>query len=249
MTEEFVATLTLTDGLMARLIAMGIWALIIVAVFGGASRLFARRITRSRPRLQKIDPYLGGLMGLVEGSIVAVMLLWAPLVLEPVARAQLGEGTASAVNPPSQVAKAVVGIAERVHKSPLGPLVAQTNPVQGSDLLSLAADFAAVSRDPDAMRFLMDSEVMRKIEDLPSVKEAVETLRADTELVSLFNEEGVSKKTVNTALNSRLVLNLFDRTTIVRDMAPLGPELAVAIREAKARADVNAGRTAGTTEQ
>jgi hypothetical protein len=237
--ERGIGSLSGTDGLTARFLAMGIGAVLVVAVVGGSLRYLGKRLMRQRPSWKRWDPLAGAALGLVEGGIVALILLWAPLALEPVARAQLGDLDAEptpGVAPPSPVAKAVVGLAERVHGSRLGSLAARTNPVEGSDLLSLAADFAAVSRDPEAMAFLTESPVMQKIEDLPSVQEAIQTFRNDPELAGMF-DRGVTVENVRAALNSRRVLEVFDRSTILRDVAPLAPELAEAIREAKARAD------------
>jgi hypothetical protein len=186
-------------------------------------------------------------MGLAEGCLIALMLLWGPLVLEPIARAQLaddgrdpreGEWRAAATErpAPSPVARAVVSMADAVHNSSLGGLAERTNPVEGSGLLSLAADFAAVSRDRDAMAWLLDRPVMEKIEALPSVQEAVETLKSDPELSGMFKDrEGVDVSDIRAVIESPAVLRLLDRTTVVRDVAPMADELAAAIREAKAR--------------
>jgi hypothetical protein len=235
MLDGPVAALSGSSGLLSRFIATGIGAALTVGAVALGIGIVAKRVMRRQPGWKRWDPYAGALLGLAEGSLIALMLLWAPLVLEPIARAQLGEAESS--HPPNPVAEAVVGIAERVHGSALGTFAAQTNPVQGSDLLSLAADFAVVSRDRDAMVYLMQTPVMDKIETLPSVQEAVSTLKQDPELTALFEREGISVEIVQRVLNSRTILELFDRTTIVRDMAPLTPELAAAIREARKRAE------------
>ena len=248
--EGVAGSLTGTDGLMARFIAMGIAAAVVVAVVAIVFRMVARRAIRNRPALKRLDPYLGAGIGLIEGCLLSLMLLWAPLALEPVARAQLEpEPTTppgSVAQTPVQrhrnpVAEVVVNLADRVHDSAVGAIAEQTNPVQGSELFALAADFSVVSRDPEAMAWLMETPVMHKIEALPSVQDAVETLKQDPELVRLFDERGVSVETVRQMLNSRRVLELMDRTTIVRDMTPLASELAQAIREARARAEARSG--------
>jgi hypothetical protein len=245
--QSAAGSLTGTDGLMARFIAMGLAAAVIVAVVAVVFRSAARRFIGRRPVLRMLDPYIGAALGLVEGCLLSMMLLWAPLALEPVARAQLEEEPP--VNPPAArgstpgqsrrnpVAQAVVGLADRVHGSSLGRIAERTNPVEGSELLALAADFSVVSRHPEAMAWLMESPVMQKIEALPSVREAVETLKQDPELVSAFDESGVTVETVKRMLNSPRVMDLLDRTTIVRDLEPLAPELADTIRKARARAE------------
>jgi hypothetical protein len=231
--EGAVSAATSTDGLMARFLAMGLAAVLIVAVVGVIVRTITKRALRSSPALRRWNPYLGAGLGLIEGGLLALVLLWAPLALEPIARAQLEP--APGQREPSPLAGRVVGFAEQIHDSALGPLAVQTNPIAGTELMSLAADFAAVSRDPEAMAWLMETPVMQQIEALPSLRDAVETVRGDPELSALLDERGASIETVKALLNSRQILELFDRTTIIRDMRPLAPRLAEAIREAKGR--------------
>jgi hypothetical protein len=246
--EDGVGAMTATSGLVARFISMGVVAAVVVAACSLGSRAVARRLRERYPSVKRWDPLLGAGMGLAEGSLIALMLLWGPLVLEPIARAHLSddgrdpresEWQAAGVPqrpPPSPAARVVVAMAERVHASSLGGLAERTNPVEGSGLLSLAADFAEVSRDREAMAWLLERPVMEKIGSLPSVKDAVETLKADPELSRVFQgREGVDVADVRAVLESPTVLRLLDRTTVVRDVAPLTDELAGAIREAKGR--------------
>jgi hypothetical protein len=246
--EGAVGAMTATSGLLARFISMGIVAAVVIAACSVASRVLARRLRERYPAVKRWDPLLGAGMGLAEGSLIALMLLWGPLVLEPIARAQLNDdgrdpregewrtGPAPHRPPPSPLARTVVSMADAVHQSALGGLAERTNPVAGSGLLALAADFAEVSRDEDAMRWLLAQPVMDTIEALPSVQEAVETFKGDPALAGMFKErQGVTVDELRAVLESPVVLRVLDRTTVVRDVAPLTDELAAAIREAKAR--------------
>jgi hypothetical protein len=246
-----------TSGLLARFASMAIVATVVVIAGAAVSRSLSRRILDRWPGLHAWDRYVGAALGLAEGCLVALMVLWAPLVLEPIARAQLLDGThdpreaewaltaeASArprrhggpATTPPPLATGIVALADRVHESSLGGIIERTNPVTGSTLLSLIADFAAVTRDPDAMAWLLRQPVMDRIEALPSVRDAVERLKDDPDLSGYVGEQGqIDAAAILAFLESPEVLELMDRTTVVRDMMPLARELTEAIRQARSR--------------
>jgi hypothetical protein len=235
----FTASLFGTTGLTNRLIAIGLVALVVTSLGGIAGRVLRRIVIRRHPTLRLWDPYAGALIGAAEGSLLAVMLLWAPLALEPIARVQMAEPDEGGTPPaPSFLAVGVAKAANQVRASALGRLAESTNPFGASDLLSLAADFAAVSRDPDAMAFFMRTPVMQRVQRLDSVGRARAILGADPELSSMFGEGGISADALKRLMDSPTVLRAFDETTVVSDLRPLEPALIEAIRQARARVRV-----------
>lgn len=228
-----------TTGLTNRLLTITVVATVITTIGGIAGKLVARRLLRASPALRRCNPYLGAVLGAVEGSLFALMILWAPLALEPIARIQMAEPDAG--GEPRAASFPAVGLAQAadaIRESVLGPIVEATNPFGSSDLLAIAADFAAVSRDPDAMRFFMNTAVMQKIGSLPSVTRAREIIESDPDLSRVLGKGGVSVDELKTVMDSPTVLRIFDETSVVADLQPLEPDLLDAIRRARARVRV-----------
>ena len=228
--EGAVGGVTGMGGVLNRMLAVGVVAVVVVAIGAGVIGVFARRALKARPVLARWNSLAGGALGLVEGVILGMAVLWTGLALEPIAAPQADDPAES-----STVAKGVKRFAENVRGSALGGFAQATNPIEGSRLLSLAGDFVAVSRDEAAMEFFMSTPVMQEIGSLPSVAAARDRVHNDPQLRALLEEEGVTTGTIRMILESPTVLAIFDETTVVRDLAPRGDALVRAIGEAKAR--------------
>jgi hypothetical protein len=227
-----------TTGLTNRFLSIGIVSLAIIIVVAAGVSVGAKRFLEKKPELARWNPFAGAALGLIEGLILAMAVLWVPLALEPVARAQVDraaaaerEGESATPNP---VAQGLIGFATGVRESSLGGLAESTNPIQGSRILSVANDFAAVMHDQEAMRWLLETDVMRSIHELPSVVQATEMFKADPNLSRLADEgAGSGGEALLAVMNSPTVLRIFDQTSVVRDITPRGQEMAAAIAEAK----------------
>jgi len=212
--------------------------LIIVAGFTVGVSIGAKKVMASRPQWKRWDPYAGAGIGLFEGALLGFAILWTPLALEPVATAQMeysqsvGDEELAPTNP---VAERIVKLAVQVRDSGMGGIAQGTNPIEGSRLLTLTNDFVAVSRDRMAMDYLMKTDVMRQIKEMPSINAAMERVKQDNELASMVKGDGVTTGTLMTVIRSRTILEVFDSTSVVEDMAPLVEPLAQAIAEAKER--------------
>lgn len=222
------------QGLLNRFAAIALAWIGIVALLGLTLSLLAKRLKSARPALARHDRWAGGVIGGLEGIILALVLMWAPLALEPVARAQ-----ANAPGGPSPQARRALAAADAVRQSWLGVLAQSTNPLASSEILALAADFAVISRSPDAMAWFMATDVMQRIQTLPSVTEATRLFEQDPELRALYSERGISTDGLRVALNNPTVLRVLDDSTLIADVEPLLPALRTAIREARARAVPN----------
>jgi hypothetical protein len=229
-----------TAGLTNRFLSIGLVALVITAGVAAGVGFAAKRYLKRSPPLQRWNPYIGGALGLVEGLVLALAVLWVPLALEPVAHGQVEQARADAEESGQPVrspglAGAVVGFAQSVRESSMGGLAQGTNPLQDSRLISLAGDFALVSQNEAAMRWLLDTEVMRTAHELPSVQRALEIIHEDRELMAMSEDGWVTADSIRAAMNSPTVLRVFDETSAVADLNPLADELAQAIADAKAR--------------
>lgn len=239
-----------TTGLTNRLVAMAAVGVAITIVGAYVLRRAGTRFLRARPALQRWNTPAGGVLGLGEGIVLALLVLWAPLALEPVARARLAasewerarisaeDPAAPLGSPPApgdRVAWRVTRWAEEIRGSTLGPLVQATNPVAGSEILELAEDFVLIAQDREAMDALMQSAVMKRVMELPGVVRAIEIARGDAALTERFEREGATPATIRAAMDSPYVLRALDEGAAAREIAPLADELKQAIRAARER--------------
>lgn len=238
--EGMIGGLLGTTGLLARILSIGLVGFLIilgVAVVGGRA---AKKLIEARPAIKRWNSVAGASLGLVEGLILAMSLLWMVLALEPIAASQVASAQRQlaadedqATLAPNPMAERLVRIAEDVHVSSLGGLAETTNPIEGSRLLSIMQDFAAISRDPEAVRVFVNSDVMRQIAELPSIQRAKEMIEQDPQLGSLASAEGVSASTIRLILESPTLLRILDETRVVQDVTPLAGRLEEAVREAR----------------
>lgn len=231
-----------TTGLLARVLSIGLVGITIIALVGiGGGRVIKKPIA-ARPGLKRWNFIAGAGLGLVEGFILALGLMWAVLALEPIAANQVAASQdpiaadeQSARFQPNPMAERLVKIAGEVHDSSLGGLAETTNPIEGSRLLSIMQDFAAISRDPEAVRAFVESDVMKEIAEFPSVQRAKELIDQDPQLGSLAGAQGVSVSTIRQILESPTLLRILDETRVVQDVTPMAGRLEEAIRQARQR--------------
>lgn len=234
MAEATVSDALGTTGLQNRMASALLAGALVLVVFGGVGCALSRRFIRPSASLRRWNRIGGATLGALEGCLLSMMLLWAPLTLESFARFRMAADE-EAGRPPSPAAQRVVRYAEGVRRSVLGGVARATNPLAASPLFDLCEDFAAVARDEAAMQRFIDSPVMRDIRALSSVARAREIIEQDAALVESFRDrEQITADTVRKVMESEFVLRAIDATTVVRDLTPRVGEIAEALREAKA---------------
>lgn len=255
--EGLTATLAGTTGVTNRLVSVALAAVLIAIVVSVVASIAIKRLWKSKKHAwMKWDHLLGGGVGLVEGIFLSLLVLWAPLMMEPIAKAevsldqQLGQANQEGEN---VMAKRVAGWASAVRSTTVGKFAEATNPAAASPMMQLLEDFIAVSRDEAAMEHFLNSEPIQRLKNMPSVSEAIRTLEADPELNSLIRTGSpastpvpdaapaesaasppITGETIRAILSSNALLQVLDHTTIVQDLAPITPDIAAALREAKA---------------
>ncbi|MGD9688675.1 MAG: CvpA family protein [Phycisphaerales bacterium] len=226
--DKPVAVVLGTKALQTRVFSISVTFVIITLGVAVAASFGTRRLVRSEPLLHRWNHALGAGIGLIEGSILAMCVLWVPLALAPIAGARLASGEEHA---PSQ---AVVDFARQVRESSLGTLAERTSPLHGSELLAMAEDFAIVSRSPKAMAFFTEQPVMKRLKEMPSVVEALERLKQDPELNGRFSQSSaVPAETLFAIMRSDVVLDILDHSPIVSDLRPMLRDIREALRAAK----------------
>lgn len=232
--EPALASITHTAGLSARLLSVGLAAVVVSACVALVIGVVAKRMMKSRPQLAGADKMAGGGVGLIQGGFLGLIILWIPLALEPVARGQLADratdGEVRAANP---VAEQVVSFAEKVKRSILGTLAENTNPMEGARIFALAGDFALVMRHKQARDHFLNSGPMRTIRETPSFVDAISRLEQDPELGVMIRAGEYGPDFLRRVFTSRSLVDVLDQTTVVRDLTPLVGGIETALQEAK----------------
>lgn len=233
LAEPFLASITQTSGLSARLLSVGLAAVLLSAGVAVIIGILAKRLMKSRPQLAGADKLAGGGIGLIQGGFLGLILLWIPLAMEPVARSQIVERSATQVVPSNPVASAVVTFAEQVKGSSLGTIAETTNPMEGARIFALAGDFAIVMRHPVAREHFVHSDAMRTIRETASVREAISRLERDPDLNQKIKAGNYGPEFLRDLMLSRSLMETLDQTTVIRDLTPQVVEIEKALEAAK----------------
>ncbi len=243
--EGTIGGLTGTKGLLARFVSTLVCGAVIAILVWGVVSIFAKRWMKEKPQWKDADKFAGAGIGAVEGVLLSMVVLWVPLAVQPVAnmRATMDrelamtqgmtqEEASKAVGP---LARRVLEIAEDVERSTVGSVAQSTNPIEDAGAISLAEDFIAVTRDPEAMEKLAKTEVWQRFMNLQSMQQARQLMEQDSTLKPIIESKGVSIDAIRELLESDTTLKILDTTTIVSDLNGMKDELAAAIRQARTR--------------
>lgn len=232
--EGAAASIFNTSGLMNRGLSMAIVALVITALIAIIFKFTAGRALKKKEPIARYDKLAGAALGLIEGSIIGLMLLWVPLALEPVATAQLAARQADPTMPANPAAERVVSFAHQVRASTLGGVATSTNPAGGSMLLSLANEAAAVLRDPEKFEHLMQDDAIVRLQALDSFKRAMDMMNTDPRIARLLDAGEINDAVIRELAESNTMLRIMDDTTLLADVRPLVEDLRKAIADAAA---------------
>lgn len=236
--EGLVRTFSGTGGVLNRLLSIGLAGALVAGAGSYLCSLGVKKLAgvwlRDEERWRRGDRLIGLGLGGVEGLLLVLVGMWAVLALEPVAASRLASD-AAAGDRPHAVATRLRGAADALRSSALGSMARATMPDAGTDLMGLAADFAAISRDREALEFFTSTPVMKRIAGMPSVAAARAAIENDPELKGVFSEKGIDAQGIRRILESDTLLEVLDRTSIASDFRPLVGDLKAAIAEAKGR--------------
>jgi len=233
MLEPVLASMTQTSGLTARLISVGLAALVISAGAAVVIGVISKRLMKKRPELANADKFAGGGIGLVQGCFLGLIVLWVPLAMEPVARGQMSDSPTGEKAPANPVAEAVVSFAEQVKGSSLGGVAESTNPMEGAKFFALSSDFSIVMRHRRARDHFVNSEAMRALSETPSFQEAIARLEKDPELGAMIRAGDYGPEFIRGVLTSRALMDVLDKTSVVKDLTPQVGEIERALQAAK----------------
>jgi hypothetical protein len=241
MIEPGIAAMTGLGGLLNRAVSFAIVAIGTIAIGGIAGRLIVRALLGESSRWRSRNSLIGGLLGMIEGFCLWLGLVWVILALQPVAQARLAiepdapKERIRYIRNREPISAAIVSIADDIQRSRFGEAVEESNPVPGLQILTLAEAFSHVSRDDYAIRWFLDSKVMRDVRALPSYNRAVTLASGDSRLTEFFSKEGVESGLLIELMRNETIVEIIDTTTIAKDLQPLAERLEMAIHDARAR--------------
>lgn len=226
-----------TSGMLNRIISIALVGLGIIAVVGVGGGMVVKRVLKDKAAWKRWNPFAGAALGAVEGVMLGLGMMWAVLAIAPIASDQVAHPGVSAEDgsalPMNQRAERLVRFAEDVRGSALGGIAETTNPIEGSRLMKIMQDFAAISKDPEAVRAFVDSEAMKRIANMPSIQRAKEMIDKDPQLGSLVSAQGMSVSSLRLILESDTLLKILDETGVVGDVTPMAAQLEAAVQEAR----------------
>lgn len=226
-------------GRAGSIAAVGLVMVVVTVVCAGqVVRWFERRGRWNRRR----DSVVGAAAGAVQGLALVFGLAWVLLcvpaptdrlgVVEPrLAEAGAAYERRERERPP--VSGFVAAASERLTASVFGRAASASNPVAGARLVLLAQAFAEVSRDDAALRWFLDTPVMRDLRGLKSYNTAVALASGDVQLTHFFTGEGVEVATLWEIMNNDTILKILDETTILADVEPMAARIERAVHDAR----------------
>ncbi len=233
-----------TTGLTNRLVSVLIVVVLIVSLIAFVLQLVIRKWLKGHPKLVLYDRPAGAGLGLLEGALMGVIMMWAVMSMEPIAATGVTASHAHVDAAPNPVAERVLEASQSMRESVVGRAADSVNPLKNLRLFTLFQKVLVVLNDPAAREAFVNHEAIVGIQSRPSVQQAVALLQEDEELVAIIDgESGITAAALRRLLDSDVLLRIFDDTGIVEDLRPMTKELERAIEDAYAqvRSDDDAG--------
>jgi hypothetical protein len=233
--DPMIASISGNSGLLNRAVSVGLGVLLILLVVSTVSTLIMRKLVIRpdvSPKRHSLDRWIGGGIGAAYGTILGIAILWVPLAMAPLARIQ-AEGSPPEAVP--QWPKRILSLSDRIRKSAVGSLAESTNPIRNSRFLTLAADFAKISRNDEAVQQLTNSQPMKDLRALPTVLSAMRTLETDAAVGPIIRREIVLTPEILLDLaQSPAVLRVIENPDLLREVEPVIGTLEAEIRRVAA---------------
>jgi uncharacterized membrane protein required for colicin V production len=230
--EGLCASIFNTTGTTNRLLSIAISALVSVVLVTGILQVIIGRWQKRAPKWKRYDRVVGSGLGLLEGALLGMLLIWAVLSLEPIAATSLAQTESpDGANHSNPISRQVVALAQTARSSTVGRIADATNPFKEMRLITLLSKGLIVISDPGAQQAFVSHPAIKAIQKRPSVQQAMQMLNDDPEISKHLDSQstGVNLRAI---LASPTLLAIFDQTDIVADLSPLADEIERAINEA-----------------
>lgn len=228
LVEPLVSTLVGTTGLANRMLSIGICGAVQVMVVGVALSVLFARFLKRRPEWRRFDRLIGTGVGLVDGAIFGAFLIWAVLLLEPMAGRYTGQSGRS--DRADLLRRNVLTAAASVRQSAVGRAAGVVNPLKEMQMFALLNHAQTVLADPRAREVFVNHPTMQRIRERPAVRRTLELLANEPALVEF--EDGLSDEELRDLLQSPRLLAILDETGLLRELAPISADIERALEAA-----------------
>lgn len=232
--EGLVGRFSGLTGLTNRLVSVGLCAVLVAVLVAWAISFWPGRRLRRLRRFVVWDRRVGTLLGAAQGSVVALVLLWAVLVLEPVAAARVAMdrgGPDAGRRDPTAVR--LVELAGTIRQSVIGRVADSVNPFSDVRAVTLPNKCLAMLNDPVALESFNRHPAIKRLRERPAVKRVVELLGEDPEIATILrSDEGLAPGDLATILGSPKLLEAIDQTDVMAELTPIADDIEQAVDKA-----------------
>jgi len=224
-------------GRLASIVAVGIVLAVVVTFL--VDRFIGRRLRRKSAVL-RYDKWVGSGLGMAQGALIALVLLWSILILEPVASARLAMASEDRSAPESDPAAVrIVSLVEMARASFVGRIADAVNPMAESQMVTLPRKGLSMLSNPVAIEAFNNHPAIQRLSERRVVKEVVEVLAEDPEISGILaSDEGLTQRDLLVVLSSPRLLEVLDRADVLTELRPIADELEEALDQALAQAAV-----------
>lgn len=230
--EGLIGGMLGTTGLTNRMISVVVVTVVLVAIIAIALQFVLRRFLAEKPEWQRYDRQAGLCIGLAEGLLLGLVMIWAVLSLDPVAQTSIAQADENNL-PVNPVAKMVGTLAATARESTVGSIAQAVNPLAEMRLFALFQKGLIVLNDPAAREAFVNHAAMKNVLERPSIKQAVDLFSRDPTIKQVLEaKEGITSGGMRSILDSPTILVILDTTDVVRDLTPIADQIELAINEA-----------------
>ncbi|NND97155.1 MAG: hypothetical protein HKN47_07495 [Pirellulaceae bacterium] len=169
---------------------------------------------KQRPRLARLNAWLGFGTGAVQGVASVLLMLGGLLIIEPY-EIQRASASVNRTARAQMVSGYILKVTEQTRQSALGPLIEQYNPfTQFPQLnkLEQVQQSVQVLSNPGKIEELLHHPSIRQIQSRPEVKNAVNQLMDDPEIQQVLHSgEPMTRESAMQLLSHPAVLELIDQ--------------------------------------
>ena len=166
-----------------------------------------------------------------------MVLIWAILALAPLAADSLAaEGGLAPDGEPSsrqRWANRFTALGQTAEESTVGRIARSISPVKHTGIVAMIRKGAIVLDDPAARERFLKHPAVQKLKDRPSVRSAIEKLRADEGIQKMIEKSrSGGAGGAGALMNSAALQEVLDETDIVSELAPFRDGLREALNDA-----------------
>ncbi|QDT11244.1 CvpA family protein [Planctomycetes bacterium K23_9] len=227
-----------TTGLLNRIIAISAIGFGIAMLATIVLSMITTRILRSRPRLARLNCWLGFTVGAAEGGLAVLLFLGGLLMVEPMqlqlANADAAAGDSARPVASQQMTEVILKVADQTHSSRLGPVIEENNPFEKFEPLKRFDEIqksVRVLSDPQKINDLLHHPAINNLQERPEIKEAVANLMDDPEIREVLQSgASMDRNTAVQLLSHPAVLELIDRPGFLEEAGKIIRESAADVK-------------------